>query len=1304
MTAGTANTRFPFPSAVLVGAWAAFVVYGSLVPFEFRWAAADRLASHFLGLGLSERPIRSFTDWATNIAIFVPLGFFGLPAVIRSEGFASLARSTILVVCSCILLSLGIEFAQVYFPPRDSSLLDVIANAMGAAFGIVGWVAFGDGAVEVYCRLVFLHKHASESPAVTGKLRAALLGACAALIAGWAGFFSSGWTGWDVAVARLKDLHLMPFVEHQAADIGLALISTAFAGVVYAAIGGALWLVCNRRTPLQARVIATAATAAGLALLVEGAKLFLVAKKPDTGNIVIAGLAAALGYLAAPLVTDMFRRQSDYATFVDDAEQAARAATAPIGLITGRAFAVTCAIAACALVTTYPLGRIPLGVALLAYGAALARHPTAWLLVVPALLPVLDLAPWTGRFFFDEFDGFVLVTLTVGLWRAAGQPLAASAGRVFWMLVAGFSVSFLVSAAIGLVPFQPPDANALTSPYSHYSALRLAKGLAFGAGLGVLMSSQAAAGHDLKWKLAAGMTLGLAAAAVSVVWERIAYVGLTDFASDFRVAGLFSTMNAGGAHLDAFLVTGLPFAAAWALLSRRPATRIAAAALFVAGTYAVMMTFSRAAVAGLAIGVLVIAAWAFLSGRRTAGHAVSTGMKAAAGLILAGMTIIPVLLGSFMQSRLSATGTDMETRTSHWSDAIRIMTEQWSASMFGMGLGRYPETHLLLSRETNKPAVFHFETEGDNILLRINHGAPLYVEQIVAVKPHRDYRIALRARAQDRSAAINVLICDRTFFHGVGCRSVTFQITGEPGRWNSMQATLNSATLGENPLRTTKLSLEHAGSGMPIDLDDVALVAPDGTNLLANGDFHAGMDRWFFSSPNNHLPWHIKNLWLEVFFDQGWFGLLTFCSLIAATVAGLARLASQGKAFATILLAALLGFLAVGAFDSMFDAPRLTLVFGLLIAASGIIYAQPRQTAKPKELSADAHAASVADKPVATGHNVPAPLSDSSAESPGVINKRLEPSWRRVAVNSLVSVLILTVTIAVVMQLPFVPYNVRKLPNPFHPLLAPFLLAAFVFWALGVPAVAARWLVSAERGGIAYPLALVAYGLIAWAMLRFAVPPEMIHKVIGAPVLGWPWVVEDIARFVPLVSVLSVQLTGGALLAAALTGAKTARAPVWWFASAAILFPIQYWVIVSQAATDNLTELMADDASAIACLLLSSYLLLIGTTSSLLASLRSGVGSRRIILPLITLPLSLPLGYILLSAGTETVIVKYQTAFSALQFLLSTDRQHYATGSELWIRFSAAHLAAVFATALVQYPLWIGFQARSRRWQRRKAA
>lgn len=1253
-----------FPAVWLLLAWSGFLAYGSLMPFEFRAIPLDSLVLHILTLGNQKAVIRSFTDWATNIAIFVPIGFFATAAIGRSSKTVPTVLQALFVLGISVLLSVAVECTQAFFPPRDSSLRDIIANTIGAGLGIVSWLVVGDGFSKAYRALYNAH-FSYIVPVPPMWLSLFLLGSCGLLIAGWGSFFTSSWTGWDAAITRLNDVHFFPFIEHQAATIGLALVSTLIAALVYAPLGAVLWLLnTGRHKNLGTRLMITASGVMGVATVAETAKLFLAATKPDTGNIVIAGLASALGYFIAPLAAKLFKRGQSDEKFDSGTSTSSHTLSQKKGFILGRVSSLLCAVAASALVATYPVGQIAFGLALFAYCAVLMRYPTAWLLVVPALMPVLDLAPWTGRFFFDEFDAVVLASLTVGLWRVAAHPLAGTSGRFFWLLVAGFTVSFLTSAVIGLLPLQALDTNALASYYSHYSALRMAKMLLFAVGLGVLLSSHVAAGHDVKRLFSKGMIIGLAAACVSVIWERMAYAGLTNFTQDFRVVGLFSTMNTGGSHLDAFLIAALPFAAAWFLGAKRWIVRFTAIVLFVAGTYSVMMTFSRAAVAALVTVVLLSAAWALISRRRETTHSLRVIGRMVIGLTAAALVIFPALLGPFMQSRFANTSADLGIRNSYWSDAVSMMTDNWRTTLFGMGLGRYPETYMLLSNAGAKPAVSRYETEGDNIFLRIHPGAPIYVEQIVAVEPHTDYKITLKARTQGGHAAINTLLCDRTFLHGYGCQSASFELKGEAGKWQQLEARLHSATVGQNWMRVAKLSLENAGSAQPIDFDDVSLIDVGNANHIANGNFQSGADRWYFSSPHNHIPWHIANLWLGMLFEQGWVGLVLFSALVTVAMARLAVLALRGKSFAATVFTSLAGFLIVGGFDSVFDAPRLVLLFGLFIIVPAVAYARPQ----PATSFATVNAAT---------------------QIPQAID------WRRAVLPVLLGVLMLAGFIGLVTRLPFVPYNIQELPNPYHPLIAPLLLAAFFYWVLGLPASTAHWLIGAKRRGAMYPLLVIGHGLMAWFLLQFAVLPESIHDVIGSPVLNWPWQMEYIARFVPLLSVLAVQLTGGALIAFALTGRRAPVAAIWWLATAILLLPLQYWVIVSQAATDNLTELIANNASVGACLLLCAYLMLIGTAGSLIACPRAAASPSRISLALVFFLFSIPVGYLLLTTGTESVIVKEQKAFSALQFLLSTDRSNYATGYDLWLRFTVAHLGVVLLTALTQYPLWTSFQNKS---------
>ena len=123
-------------------------------------------------------------------------------------------------------------------------------------------------------------------------------------------------------------------------------------------------------------------------------------------------------------------------------------------------------------------------------------------------------------------------------------------------------------------------------------------------------------------------------------------------------------------------------------------------------------------------------------------------------------------------------------------------------------------------------------------------------------------------------------------------------------------------------------------SGTSVVIDNVSLIGPDGRELLVNGNFAESMDRWFTTSDRFHLPWHIKNLGLNLLFDQGIIGLLLFallcCDAFFRLITGVAR----GHPFAPFLAAALAGFLLVGLFDSLLDVPRLAFLSYLLLMAS----------------------------------------------------------------------------------------------------------------------------------------------------------------------------------------------------------------------------------------------------------------------------------------------------------------------------------------------------------------------------------
>src|SRR4029078_11772602 len=132
---------------------------------------------------------------------------------------------------------------------------------------------------------------------------------------------------------------------------------------------------------------------------------------------------------------------------------------------------------------------------------------------------------------------------------------------------------------------------------------------------------------------------------------------------------------------------------------------------------------------------------------------------------------------------------------------------------------------------------------------------------------------------------------------------------------------------------------------------------------------------------------------------------------------------------------------------------------------------------------------------------------------------------------------------------------------------------------------------------------------------------------------------------------------------------------------AMLLAPVLHWGIVTQAATDNLTELMRDGGSYKASVLVGAAAVLTFAPGSAIAACLA-FGRRRLVALALCITSTLA-AYALYQAGTENAIVKYGKIFSAMQFLLSADRSHYADGAELFIRYAIAYASIAGAVALL---------------------
>lgn len=283
-------------------------------------------------------------------------------------------------------------------------------------------------------------------------------------------------------------------------------------------------------------------------------------------------------------------------------------------------------------------------------------------------------------------------------------------------------------------------------------------------------------------------------------------------------------------------------------------------------------------------------------------------------------------------------------------------------------------------------------------------------------------------------------------------------------------------------------------------------------------------------------------------------------------------------------------------------------------------------------------------------------------------------------------VLMLTLLFLAAGHITAIPYNVRELVAQEHPLWSALLLACAVAWISGFPAWAAMRMTTGSRHPARLPGYLLLHTIVAWILLRMAVPLESIHDIVGSPILAWPWEWELIGRFIGLFSLWSVLAFGATLIAlrAWLPGMGTLLLA--WAAAALALLPFAYVVAVRQAATDNLTELLAGGGAPTAFLWIAAGVLMLALASAQLAcALGSGMRAG-VMRAALWSAASFPLSYYALQSGLEPYIIKYDQVFSAFQFLLSQDRTHYAAPMELLLRYGFVHGALILTIAASQAP------------------
>jgi len=566
-------------------------------------------------------------------------------------------------------------------------------------------------------------------------------------------------------------------------------------------------------------------------------------------------------------------------------------------------------------------------------------RPWIGLLTLPALMPVLNFAPWTGWLIVDEFDLLVLAVVSAGylrLWKDGS-------GGKHWKTLATLLALCVLLIGRGLTDSSIDRLNWYSDYMTQLNSLRVGKSLLW---LALLFPLVAQAAEVLPHRQAMrdffrAALLGSGWVVLAVVWERAFYPGLADIYTPYRTVALFWEMHHGGAALDAYLVLVAPLLVwAWHTTGSRTGRMLLGTFILVFG-YACLTTFSRGvvfAVGGALVLQCVLQGWQarkeILDWRR---------IRLSSAFVLAALALQVFLVfatDSFMNYRLQETDRDFGGRLEHWERGLRQL-ESPTDWLFGIGLGKLPSRWSRSCDGLVLPGRYEMAEEADGKPgLRLSgpdsrdtdedFGRLFALSQRFAAGSSTLHQISMTARS-GQGARVLVQVCASHLLYPARCIEDVLAVS--PSGWQALKTDLHGWLFEEPAWQRAGhgvFMLSVLTPGTIVEIRDVH-VGIGGENLLRNPQFKVHEGRWFPQSFGYFLPWHIDNLYLELLVEIGLVGLIAFVTVVVSATWGFFRSYLEGETFSTELLSSVSGLLALGLVVSVLDMPRVAMLAGLMM-------------------------------------------------------------------------------------------------------------------------------------------------------------------------------------------------------------------------------------------------------------------------------------------------------------------------------------------------------------------------------------
>lgn len=307
------------------------------------------------------------------------------------------------------------------------------------------------------------------------------------------------------------------------------------------------------------------------------------------------------------------------------------------------------------------------------------------------------------------------------------------------------------------------------------------------------------------------------------------------------------------------------------------------------------------------------------------------------------------LSGTQMSERFTHIEKDMESRITHWSSVFS--SAKWDATtiMVGNSTGSFPLNYIISNpKVTSEVGYFKVQSDLENNSLILGSGRDLKFGQRVHLKPKTEYQIQFLVKSNEESK-LNIRYCERHLIrqHLYNSKCVNRTIKLEKNNtFESKKLNFNTEAVGERPWYTRKptiLFFRNLTPGTELELSQISVKSIDeGEELINNGDFSHGLDNWFFYNDFQHLPWHIKNIFIELIYNTGLLGLIMFCTILGQVIILNTKSNDSDKYFYPVNVSLIIGWLALGIFGSPLDSAHSSWLFFTLIFTR--IFVSPKNT------------------------------------------------------------------------------------------------------------------------------------------------------------------------------------------------------------------------------------------------------------------------------------------------------------------------------------------------------------------------